>query len=57
MILRNILEGELGKLTDEEFVFAMEQELLNCCQIDTDVLNKLATNIDFYRRHGRGDLN
>jgi hypothetical protein len=56
-MLKSILEEQLGELTEEEFVFAMEQELLNCCQIDTDVLNKLATNIDFYRRHGRGDLN
>jgi hypothetical protein len=56
-MLKAILEAELGELSEEEFCFAMEQELLNRCQIDTETLNKLATNIDFYRRHGRGDLN
>ena len=56
-MLKSILEEQLGILTDEEYIFAMEQELLNCCQVDCDVLNKLSTNIDYFRRNCKEGLN
>ena len=56
-MLKQILEAELGELSQEEYVFAMEQELLNRCQVDFDVLDKLSSNIDFYRRNCKEGLN
>jgi len=57
--IKEILEKQLGKISDREFVFAITQFERNSRQVGQadrkmsrgEALDELSTNIDFYRRH------
>jgi hypothetical protein len=55
-VIKEKLESELGEITDEELVFAIDQFERNNAIVgkkifDDTAYDILSTNIDFFRRH------